>query len=327
MKICVYNLRDDEKKYFCFWEKKLSVELVVSEEEPSDDNLAIASGCEGVSVLGQTNIGPDLLDHWKSLGVKYLSTRTIGYDHINIDHARKIGLRICNVRYSPNGVADFTIMLMLMCLRNYKQALWRGQVNDFSLFGLQGREMKSMTVGVMGTGNIGQVVIQDLEGFGCRILAYDVQQNDWTRQHASYVSLDRLFADSDIITLHLPLLDSTKHIINESSISKMKDGVVIINCARGELADLNALIKGIESTKIGALGLDVIEGEEGIAHVDHRIDIISNQKMSYLRQFRNVVMTQHMAFYTEEAVDDMVQYGLSGILDMAANPKGFAELT
>ena len=327
MKICVYTLRDDEKKYFRFWEKELSVELVVSEEDPSDDKLEIVSGCEGVSVLGQTNIGSDLMDNWKSLGVKYLSTRTIGYDHIDIEYARKIGLRVCNVRYSPNGVADFTIMLMLMCLRNYKQALWRGQVNDFSLFGLQGREMKSMTVGVMGTGNIGRVVIQNLEGFSCRILAYDVQQNDWTKTHATYVSLDQLFAESDIITLHLPLLDSTRHIINESSICKMKDGVVIINCARGELADLNALIKGIESTKIGALGLDVIEGEEGIAHVDHRVDIISNQKMAYLRQFRNVVMTQHMAFYTEEAVNDMVKYGLSGILDMAANPKGFAELT
>ena len=267
------------------------------------------------------------MDNWKSLGVKYLSTRTIGYDHIDIEYARKIGLRVCNVRYSPNGVADFTIMLMLMCLRNYKQALWRGQVNDFSLFGLQGREMKSMTVGVMGTGNIGRVVIQNLEGFSCRILAYDVHQNDWTKTHATYVSLDQLFAESDIITLHLPLLDSTRHIINESSICKMKDGVVIINCARGELADLNALIKGIESTKIGALGLDVIEGEEGIAHVDHRVDIISNQKMAYLRQFRNVVMTQHMAFYTEEAVNDMVKYGLSGILDMAANPKGSTELT
>ena len=327
MKICVYNLRDDEKKYFRFWEKELSVELVVCVEDPSDDNLEIVSGCEGVSVLGQTYIGSDLMDNWKSLGVKYLSTRTIGYDHIDIEYARKIGLRVCNVRYSPNGVADFTIMLMLMCLRNYKQALWRGQVNDFSLFGLQGREMKSMTVGVMGTGNIGRIVIQNLEGFSCRILAYDVHQNDWTKTHATYVSLDQLFAESDIITLHLPLLDSTRHIINESSICKMKDGVVIINCARGELADLNALIKGIESTKIGALGLDVIEGEEGIAHVDHRVDIISNQKMAYLRQFRNVVMTQHMAFYTEEAVNDMVKYGLSGILDMAANPKGSTELT
>lgn len=327
MKICVYNLRDDEKKYFRFWEKNLPVELVVSEEDPSDDNLTLVQDCEGVSVLGQTRIESDLLDIWKASGVKYLSTRTIGYDHINIEYAKKIGLRVCNVRYSPNGVADFTIMLMLMCLRNYKQALWRGQVNDFSLFGLQGREMKSMTVGVMGTGNIGRVVIQDLEGFGCRILAYDVHQNDWTREHAAYVSLDQLFAESDIITLHLPLLDSTKHIINESNICKMKDGVVIINCARGELADLNALIKGIESTKIGALGLDVIEGEEGIAHVDHRVDIISNQKMAYLRQFRNVVMTQHMAFYTEEAVNDMVKYGLSGILDMAANPKGSTELT
>ncbi|MCH4192614.1 MAG: D-isomer specific 2-hydroxyacid dehydrogenase family protein [Butyrivibrio sp.] len=326
MKICVYNLRSDEKKYFRIWKKKLTLELISSAEDPSVNDAELLKVCEGVSILGQIYIGKELLDFWKANGIRYVSTRTIGYDHIDLAYAKQIGLRVCNVHYSPNGVADFTIMLMLMCLRNYKQALWRGQVNDFSLFGLQGREMKSMTVGVLGTGNIGRAVIQNLQGFGCKILAYDVYENDWVKEHATYVSLDEILAQSDILTLHLPLLDSTKHIINDESLKKMKDGVVLINCARGELADVRALVHGIESTKIGALGLDVVEGEEGIAHVDHRIDIISNEKMAYLRQFRNVVMTQHMAFYTEEAVEDMVHLGLSGILDMAAHEKGASEL-
>lgn len=326
MKICVYNLRSDEKKYFRIWKKKLNIELISSTEDPSVNDAELLEGCEGVSVLGQVCIGQELLDFWKANGIRYVSTRTIGYDHIDLAYAKQIGLRVCNVHYSPNGVADFTIMLMLMCLRNYKQALWRGQVNDFSLFGLQGREMKSMTVGVLGTGNIGCAVIQNLQGFGCKILAYDVYENDRVKEYATYVSLDEILAQSDILTLHLPLMDSTKHIINDESLKKMKDGVVLINCARGELADVRALVHGIESTKIGALGLDVVEGEEGIAHVDHRIDIISNEKMAYLRQFRNVVMTQHMAFYTEEAVEDMVHLGLSGILDMAAHEKGTSEL-
>ena len=326
MKICVYNLRSDEKKYFRIWKKKLNIELISSTEDPSVNDAELLEGCEGVSVLGQVCIGQELLDFWKANGIRYVSTRTIGYDHIDLAYAKQIGLRVCNVHYSPNGVADFTIMLMLMCLRNYKQALWRGQVNDFSLFGLQGREMKSMTVGVLGTGNIGCAVIQNLQGFGCKILAYDVYENDRVKEYATYVSLDEILAQSDILTLQLPLMDSTKHIINDESLKKMKDGVVLINCARGELADVRALVHGIESTKIGALGLDVVEGEEGIAHVDHRIDIISNEKMAYLRQFRNVVMTQHMAFYTEEAVEDMVHLGLSGILDMAAHEKGTSEL-
>ena len=213
-----------------------------------------------------------------------------------------------------------------MCLRNYKQALWRGQVNDYSLFGLIGREMRSLTVGVIGTGRIGQAVLRNLTGFGCRLLAYNAHQRPEVREIAEYVTLDELYRQCDIITIHMPLVESTRHFINSDSIRKMKKGVILINCARGALADLDALIEGIESEKIGALGLDVVEGEEGITHVDHRIDIISNQKMAYLRQFRNVVMTQHMAFYTEEAVENMVRSGILGILEMSRSEKGSTEL-
>lgn len=326
MKILAFEVRDDEKKGLMETAQELGVELELSSEVPCMENVELVNGFEGVSVLGQGDINSELLSAWKKQGVDYVSTRTIGYNHIDVENARKIGIRVCNARYAPNGVADFTVMLMLMCLRNYKQALWRGQVNDFSLWGLQGKEMRSLTVGVMGTGRIGQAVIQNLRGFDCKILAYDPHPKADLMDVAEYVSLEELYRSADIITLHMPLVPATKYIINRESISMMKPGVIIINCARGPLADPDALIEGIESEKIGALGLDVIDGEEGITHVDHRVDIISNQKMAYLRQFRNVVMTQHMAFYTEEAVASMARCGIAGILDMAENKKGQWEI-
>lgn len=326
MKIAVYSLRDDEKEFLEVQKKALQVEIIQTQEEPSLENADMLNGCTGVSVLGQTFIGKALLDAWKERGILYISTRTIGYNHIDTVYAREIGLRVCNANYAPNGVSDFTVMMILMCLRNYKQALWRGQVNDYSLFGLRGREMRSLTVGVMGTGRIGQTVLRALSGFGCRLIAYDVYQNEETRKYAEYLPLDEFYRQADVISLHMPLMDSTRHIVNSESIQKMKDQVIIVNCARGELVDLDSVIQGIESGKIGGLGLDVVEGEEGITHVDHRIDIIANQKMAYLRQFRNVVMTPHMAFYTEEAVESMMICGMKGILEMSVQEKGSTEI-
>ena len=326
MKICAYEVREDEKKDFARMAEKLQVEIELHDEVPGPDTAALAEGCEGVTMLGMGKINKELLDMWKSMGVQCISTRTIGYNHIDTDYAKEIGMQVCNAAYPPSGVAEFTLMLMLMCLRNYKQSLWRGQVNDFALQGLQGKEIGSMTVGVIGTGKIGAQVIKYLTGFGCRILAYDMYPNAALKDVVEYVELDELFAKADMITLHTPLLDSTYHLVNAETIAKMKDGVVLINCARGELMDTTALIEGIESGKIGALGLDVVEGERGIAHEDHRIDILSNQQMAYLRQFRNVTMTPHMAFYTDVAVSHMVECGVAGLVEMLQNGDYFTKI-
>ena len=326
MKICAYEVREDEKKDFARMAEKLQVEIELHDEIPSPDTAALAEGCEGVTMLGMGKINKELLDMWKSMGVQCISTRTIGYNHIDTEYAKEIGMQVCNAAYPPSGVAEFTLMLMLMCLRNYKQSLWRGQVNDFALQGLQGKEIGSMTVGVIGTGKIGAQVIKYLTGFGCRILAYDMYPNAALKDVVEYVELDELFAKADMITLHTPLLDSTYHLVNAETIAKMKDGVVLINCARGELMDTTALIEGIESGKIGALGLDVVEGERGIAHEDHRIDILSNQQMAYLRQFRNVTMTPHMAFYTDVAVSHMVECGVAGLVEMLQNGDYFTKI-
>lgn len=327
MKIMVYEARADERKELERQSRELSVELSISEEVPTVDNAALAAGCQGVSTLGQGRLDAQLLDAYKALGVKFLSTRTIGYDHIDLDHARAIGIRVCNASYAPNGVADFTVMMMLMCLRQYKQALWRGQVNDFSLAGLQGREMKDLTIGIIGTGRIGAQVIRNLSGFGCRILAYDLRRNPTVEPLVTYVDFDTLLTQSDVISLHMPLLESNRHIINRDSIARMKKGVVLINCSRGELADIEALIEGIETEKIGALGMDTAEGDEGIIHADHRVDILPNRNWFYLHQFRNVIMTQHMAFYTDAAVASMVQCGIRGLWQMAQGEPCPTELT
>ena len=155
MKILLYEVREDEKADIARIAKELKVEVVETGEVPSLENAGMAEGCDGVSILGQGTIDVPLLDAWKKLGVECLSTRTIGFNHIDVAYAKSIGIHVCNASYEPDGVSDFTIMMMLMCLRNYKQALWRGQVNDFALKGLMGRELKHMTVGVIGTGKIG----------------------------------------------------------------------------------------------------------------------------------------------------------------------------
>lgn len=317
MRIMVYEAREDERMELARQADKLGISLEISSEVPTAENAASASGCEGVSVLGQGKIDQPLLDTWYDMGIRYLSTRTVGYDHIDLVRAKELGIRVCSASYAPNGVADFTVMLLLMCLRHYKQAMWRGQVNDFSLNGLQGREMKDLTIGVIGTGKIGAQVIRNLSGFGCRIIAYDLRKNPAVEELVSYVDFDTLLAQADAITLHMPLLDSNRHIINRDSISRMKESVVIINCSRGELADIEALVEGIESQKIGALGMDTCEGDEGIVHADHRVDILTNRNWFYLHQFRNVVMTQHMAFYTDAAVASMVECGIRGIWELA----------
>ena len=316
MKIYAYEVREDEKEYFEELSAIPGIRLELHSEMLTVESIAGLEPNCGVTVLGMYTYGRRELDLLKSQDVLYLSTRTIGYNHIDIGYARQIGLHVCNAHYDPHGVADYTIMMILLCLRNYKQALWRTQVNDFSLTGLIGKELRDLTVGIIGCGQIGSTVIKELSGFGCRILAYSRHRNPDINNLAQYVSLDTLYKESDVISLHLPLTRETHHMISTEALSKMKKGVVLINCARGALTDIKALIAGIESEHIGALGLDCIEYEEDIVHRDLRTDILSNRDMAYLRQFKNVIHTQHMAFYTDSAVRSMVYCGVHGLIEM-----------
>ncbi len=319
MKIYAFEVREDERAYFQELSRNCGVELVLSAEGLTAGRIPVLDRGSAVSVLGMYRYGQKELTLLKERGIVFMSTRTIGYNHIDIACAKELGIHVCNARYEPNGVADYTLMMILLCLRNYKQALWRTQVNDYSLDGLIGRELKDLTVGIVGTGSIGSSVIRELSGFGCRILAHSRHKNDKAACLAEYVPLETLYRESDVISLHVPLTDETWHMVNKKTLSMMKKGVILINCARGPLTDMKALVAGIESEQIGALGLDCMEFEENIVHRDRKTDIFSNRDMAYLRQFKNVIHTQHMAFYTDNAVRSMVECGVNGILDMAAH--------
>ena len=189
-------------------------------------------------------------------------------------------------------------------------------MNDYSLQGLTGQELGNQTVGIIGTGCIGQEVIKLLSGFGCKIIAYNRTEKEELKKYVEYVTLEELYRLSDIISLHVPLTEENRYFIDKKAINNMKTGVILINTARGELMNIEALTEGIDSQKIGALGLDVFEKEEGIYHADRKNDILKNRDMVYLRQFPNVVMTQHMAFYTRANIDSMMTWGIEGILDL-----------
>lgn len=315
-KIYAFEVRKDEVEYFHQLEEKYGVEIILSNDVLTLENIEKIEEGSGVSILGMGHYRKEEMEAFQQRQIQYISTRTIGYNHVDLEAAKEHGIHVCNARYAPNGVADYTVMMILLCLRHYKQALWRIQVNDYSLPGLLGKEMKDLTIGIIGTGRIGTQVIRNLSGFGCQVLAYDCFQNEEVKKYAKYVELDEIYKQCDVISVHLALNEETYHMIDKESISRMKDGVVLINCARGGLMDISALIDGIEQEKIGALGLDTVEEEENIVHKNLKTDIFADRNIAYLRQFKNVVYTHHMAFYTDAAVYEMVNFGVQGLMDM-----------
>ncbi len=310
MRVTVYNCREfDEKELFLKYEKELGIELVLCADAPTLENVHLTKGSECVDVI-TSKITRALLEAFYNNGVRYLTTRTIGYDHIDLEAAKEFGINVGNAPYGPNGVADYTVMLILMSIRKMKRIMERTNIQDYTLAGIQGRELKDLTVGVIGTGRIGRTVIQNLSGFGCKMIAYDLYEQEEVKQYAEYVALEQLFAQADVITLHTPLTEQNYHLIDERSIATMKDGVVIINTARGALIDSEALISAVESGKIGAAGLDVVENEFGLYYYDHKSDILNNRELAILRGFPNVTVSHHMAFYTDNCVETVVRDSL-----------------
>lgn len=316
MKMAVYSCRPDERGLFEKYGKELGVDLVFSSRRADLANAALAEGCQGISVITKP-VGRELIDLWHGYGVKVISTRTVGYEHVDYRYAAKLGIGVSNVSYTPHTVAEYTVMAILMTIRKMKTILTRYMVQDFSLEQVRGRELCHMTVGVIGTGQIGETVIRNLSGFGCRILAYDIVEKDSVRAWGEYVPLETLYRESDIITLHTPATEQTMHMINEESIGAMKDGVCIINMARGSLIDTDALIRGLESGKVGAAALDVIEKEGEIYYKDFKYAPAGHHQMAVLQSMPNVLMTPHTAFFTNEAVGDMIRYSIESCLNTA----------
>lgn len=313
MKVTVYNCRPfDEKEMFETFGREFGIELVLCPDAPNAENAALAKGSECIDII-TSKMSEELLKVFADYGVRYVTTRTIGYDHIDVKAAKSLGMTVANAPYGPHGVADYAVMLILMTIRKMKRIVERTNIQDYTLAGIQGRELKDLTVGVIGTGRIGRTVLQNLSGFGCRLIAYDLHENDEVKQMGiPYVSLEEMWQQADVISLHAPLTEDNFHMIDQKAIAQMKDGVMIVNTARGGLIDSEALIAGIESGKIGGAGLDVVENEFGLYYYDHKSDILNNRELAVLRGFPNVTVSHHMAFYTDEYVKTVVRDSLLG---------------
>lgn len=314
MKLFAYALREyDELGYLQEAAQEMGFEFDWTSDYPTEDNIKLAAGHDAVCIITNPVPAP-MLDAFKSLGVKYLATRTIGYEHIDVKHAYEIGMRVANAPYPPEGVANYAIMLMLMAQRKVKLLARESAAQDFGLHGKLGKDISTSTVGVIGTGRIGSTVVRHLSGFGCKILAYDPYPNDDVRNYATYVDLDTLLQQSDAITLHAPGMQQNYHMLDAKAFAQMKDGVVVVNAARGMLIDTQALIDAVESGKVGAAALDTIEHENGLYYLDRSRDVLDNRDRSILMAFPNVIVSPHMAFYTAEDVRAMIFNSSSALL-------------
>ncbi len=310
MKIFAWGVRPyDEKAFFEKYSKELGVEIKMVEEEPTVENAWMVEGYEYVSIL-TFQITEEIMKRYAELGVKFISTRSIGYDHIDLAAAKKYGIGAGNISYDGECVADYAVMLILMTMRKVKRILESEYINDFSLKGHNGGILSRNTVGVIGTGRIGTQVVKDLSGFGCEILAYDKYENEEVKKYATYVSKEELFSRSNIITLHMNLNEENYHMIDAAAIEKMPEGVLLVNTARGPLIDTKALIDGLLSKKVGGAGLDCIEDEFGMYYHDCTYDILDKKDLYVLRALPNVIVTPHMAFYTDPTVSDMVKHSI-----------------
>jgi D-specific alpha-keto acid dehydrogenase len=311
MGITIYGCGQDEAVVFREMAPRFGVLPTITEAEVSEANIELAFGTRCISVSHKTQVTNPTLLALSRAGVEYISTRSIGSNHINVKYAESVGVTVGNVAYSPDSVADYTLMLMLMAVRNAKSIVRRADAHDYRLSDVRGKELRDLTIGVIGTGRIGTAVIDRLRGFGCRILAHDNRP----KTAADYVPLDELLQLSDIVTLHTPLNAGTHHLLNRQRIAQMKHGAFIINTGRGALLDTEALIPALESGRLGGAALDVLEGEEGVFYADRRNTPIESEPLLRLQRMPNVLISPHTAYYTDHALSDIVENSLINCLN------------
>ena len=279
------------------------------------NNLVLTQGTDAVCIFVNDTADAEIIDGLAKNGVKLLALRCAGYNNVDLA-AAKGKMKIVRVpAYSPYAVAEHAVALMLSLNRKIHRAYWRTRDGNFSLHGLMGFDMHGKTAGIIGTGKIAKILIKILKGFGMNIVAYDLYP-DYAfaeEQGITYTTLDELYKQSDIISLHCPLTDKTKYLINDISICKMKDNVMIINTGRGLLIHTNALIEGLKNKKIAAAGLDVYEEEGDYFYEDKSDKIIDDDVLARLLSFNNVIVTSHQAFFTKEALHNIAETTLLNI--------------
>ncbi|GAA1982919.1 D-lactate dehydrogenase VanH [Catenulispora subtropica] len=308
--ITVYGCEQDEAALFRELAPRFGVVPTITEVAVSEATTELARGNRCISVGHKTRVTQATLTALSRAGVTYISTRSIGYNHIDVAHAESVGISVENVAYSPDSVADFTLMLMLMAVRNAKSIVRRGDVHDYRLPDVRGKELRDLTVGVIGTGRIGTAVMARLRGFGCRTLAHDSRPKTFS----DYVPLDELLQQSDIVTLHTPLTAETHHLLNRRRIERMKPGAFVINTGRGPLLDTEALLSALESGRLGGAALDVLEGEEGVFYADCRDRPIDSKPLLRLQELPNVLISPHTAYFTDHALSDAVENSIINCL-------------
>lgn len=305
-------------------------DLIFHSEQLNRDTVGLAEGCGAVSVFSNDDLSAPVLDLIHEAGITNVTLRSAGYDHVDLAHAARIGIRVANVpEYSPYSIAEHSVMLMLALNRRLLLADRRLRTFDFTLDPLVGFDMNGKVAGIIGTGRIGGVVARILHGFGCRLLGFDVEQNPYLCKDygLEYVPMDTLLEESDIITVHCPLNEATHHLLDADALTRVKRGVMLINTSRGAVMDTRAVLDALDSGHIGYLGLDVYEHEKGMFFFDHSDRPMEDGMFKRLLAHGNVLVTGHQAFLTETALRNIAESTLQNLDCFASGDVCENELT
>ena len=312
IKVAFFDAKAYDKPSFELYGGEHGIRFKYLEAKLNEDTVDFAKGCEAVCVFVNDTVNAAVIEKLYEYGIRLIALRSAGYNNVDLQAA--FGkIHVVHVpAYSPYAVAEHAIALLLTSVRRIHKAYNRTREFNFSLNGLTGFDFHGKTVGVVGTGKIGRIFIDICRGFGMNVIAYDLfPAKD---SGIEYVSLDELLERSDIISLHCPLTDETRHMINADAIGKMKKGVVIVNTSRGGLIDAEALLEGIKARKIGAACLDVYEEEADVFFEDRSGHILNDDLLSRLISMPNVIVTSHQAFLTEEALNNIAETTVNNIL-------------
>lgn len=309
MKIMFYDSKPYDKIWFQPMGENMGFKLKFQEVKLNEDTAVLARNYDAVCIFVNDDANQAAIQVLKEVGVRTILLRCSGFNNVDLKAAQNAGIQVLRVpSYSPEAVAEYAMGLLLAVNRQIHRAYVRTRDFNYNINGLMGIDLVGKTAGVIGTGKIGQMMIDILKGFKMRILAYDPYPVDGLG--VEYVDLDRLFEQSDVISLHCPLTKDTRHIINKKSISKMKDGVILVNTSRGALIHTPDLIDALMERKFTGVGLDVYEEEDEYFFEDKSNEIIQDEDLIRLTSFRNVVLTSHQAFFTKDAMEAIARVTL-----------------
>ncbi|PTX14216.1 D-lactate dehydrogenase [Pontibacter mucosus] len=317
MDITFFSSKVYDRQYFESGNKRFQHRLTFLEAPLNERTVVMTGGAEAVCIFVNDTASAQVLQQLAAGGTKLVALRCAGFNNVNLKSAAELGLKVVRVpAYSPYAVAEHTVALILTLNRKTHRAYNRVREGNFALTGLMGFDLHGRTVGLIGLGKIGLVTARILKGFGCQVLGNDVRESEEAKAiGVIYTSLDELYQQSDIISLHCPLTPQTYHLINEASISRMKEGVMLINTSRGAIINAKAVIKGLKSGKIKYLGLDVYEEEADLFFEDLSDKVIQDDVFMRLLSFNNVLITGHQAFFTTDAMQSIAQTTLQNITD------------